>query len=75
VVQVRETLHDKVNPQQTPYETMFIWSSMKEGTPLKIHFDEFNSILMQLYDVDVKIKDEDATMILLTSLPPFIPEL
>nr|KYP69747.1 hypothetical protein KK1_008948 [Cajanus cajan] len=43
---------------------------MKEDTPLKDHLDELNSILMELRDIDVKIEDEDATMILLASLPP-----
>nr|KYP69065.1 Retrovirus-related Pol polyprotein from transposon TNT 1-94 [Cajanus cajan] len=43
---------------------------MKESTPLKEHLDEFNSILMELRDIDVKIEDEDSAMILLASLPP-----
>nr|KYP62384.1 Retrovirus-related Pol polyprotein from transposon TNT 1-94 [Cajanus cajan] len=43
---------------------------MKEGTPLKDHLDELNSVLMELRDIDVKIEDEDAAMILLASLPP-----
>ncbi|KAJ1421983.1 gag-polypeptide of LTR copia-type [Sesbania bispinosa] len=43
---------------------------MKEGTPPKDHLDEPNSILMELRDIDVKIEDEDASMILLASLPP-----
>ena len=38
----------------------------REGTPLKEHLDELNS-LMELRDIDVKIKDEDLTMILLAS--------
>ena len=43
---------------------------VKEGTSLKDHLDELNSILMELRDIDVKIEDEDASMILLASLPP-----
>nr|KYP36889.1 Retrovirus-related Pol polyprotein from transposon TNT 1-94 [Cajanus cajan] len=43
---------------------------MKEDTPLQDHLDELNSILMELRDIDVKIEDEDAAMILLASLPP-----
>ena len=43
---------------------------MKEGTSLKDHLDELNFILMELRDIDVKIEDEDAAMILLASLPP-----
>nr|KYP59893.1 Retrovirus-related Pol polyprotein from transposon TNT 1-94 [Cajanus cajan] len=43
---------------------------MKEDTPLQDHLDELNSILMELRDINVKIEDEDAAMILLASLPP-----
>lgn len=43
---------------------------MKEGASLKDHLDELNSILMELRDIDVKVEDEDAAMIMLVSLPP-----
>ena len=43
---------------------------MKEGSALKDHLDALNSILMDLKNVDVKIDDEDAALILLVSLPP-----
>ena len=43
---------------------------MREGTPLKEHLDELNSILMELRDIDVKIEDEDLAIISLASLPP-----
>ncbi|KAJ9563977.1 LOW QUALITY PROTEIN: hypothetical protein OSB04_009137 [Centaurea solstitialis] len=43
---------------------------MKEGMLLKEHLDELNSILMDLKNVEVKIDDEDAALILLVSLPP-----
>ena len=43
---------------------------MKEGTPLKDHLDELNSILLELRDIDVKLEDENLAMILLASLPP-----
>ena len=43
---------------------------MREGTPLKEHLDELNSVQMKLHDIDVKMEDEDLTMILLASLPP-----
>ncbi|XP_025982149.1 uncharacterized protein LOC114391650 [Glycine soja] len=43
---------------------------MKEGASLKEHLDELNSILMELRDIDLKMEDEDVTMILLASLPP-----
>ncbi|GJR84705.1 retrovirus-related pol polyprotein from transposon TNT 1-94 [Tanacetum coccineum] len=38
---------------------------MKEGSALKDHLDALNSILMDLKNVDVKIDDEDAALILL----------
>ena len=37
--------------------------------PLKEHIGELNSILMELYDIVVKIEDGDLAMILLASLP------
>jgi len=44
---------------------------MREGTPLKEHLDELNSILMELCEINVKMEDKDLAMILLASLPPF----
>ncbi|GJX05027.1 retrovirus-related pol polyprotein from transposon TNT 1-94 [Tanacetum coccineum] len=41
-----------------------------EGSSLKEHLDALNSILMDLKNVEVKIEDEDATLVLLVSLPP-----
>ncbi|GKB97749.1 transposable element [Tanacetum coccineum] len=41
-----------------------------EGSALKDHLDALNSILMDLKNVEVKIDDEDAALILLVSLPP-----
>ncbi|GKA76891.1 retrovirus-related pol polyprotein from transposon TNT 1-94 [Tanacetum coccineum] len=43
---------------------------MKEGSTLKDHLDALISILMDLKNVEVKIDDEDAALILLVSLPP-----
>ncbi|GKB69295.1 hypothetical protein Tco_0930707, partial [Tanacetum coccineum] len=42
---------------------------MKEETSLKEHLDVLNSILMDLKNVEVKIEDEDAALVLLVSLP------
>nr|GEV13195.1 retrovirus-related Pol polyprotein from transposon TNT 1-94 [Tanacetum cinerariifolium] len=42
---------------------------MKEGSSLKEHLDALNTILMDLKNVEVKIKDEDAALVLLVSLP------
>ncbi|GJW44946.1 hypothetical protein Tco_0073745 [Tanacetum coccineum] len=41
-----------------------------EGSSLKEHLDALNSILMDLKNVEVKIEDEDAALVLLVSLPP-----
>ncbi|GJU24648.1 transposable element [Tanacetum coccineum] len=43
---------------------------MKEGSALKDHLDALNLILMDLKNVEVKIDDEDAALILLVLLPP-----
>jgi len=38
--------------------------SMAEGTSIQNHLDEFNSILIDLESLDVKIEDEDKAIIL-----------
>ena len=43
---------------------------MAEGTPMKTHIDEFNSIITDLKSIDVKIKKKDEVLLLLCSLPP-----
>ncbi|KAL6133480.1 hypothetical protein ACLB2K_065715 [Fragaria x ananassa] len=42
---------------------------MEEGTTLRDHLDQLNTILLELRNVDVKVDDEDAALILLVSLP------
>lgn len=42
---------------------------MGEGTSLSQHLDNFNSIIMDLNNIDVKIDDEDQALIVLCSLP------
>ena len=44
---------------------------MQEGMPLCDHLDEFNKILMDLKNIDIKIDDEDQALILLCSLSEF----
>ena len=39
--------------------------------PIQEHLDELNSVLMELYDIDVKIEDENLEMFLLASLASF----
>ena len=42
---------------------------MQSGTPLREHLEKLNFILLDLRNLDVKIDDEDAALILLVSLP------
>ena len=42
---------------------------MQSGTPLREHLEKLNSILLDLRNLNVKINDEDAALILLVSLP------
>ena len=41
---------------------------VKSGTPLREHLKKLSSILLDLFNLDVKIDDEDAALILLVSL-------
>ncbi|KAH9703868.1 hypothetical protein KPL70_011252 [Citrus sinensis] len=43
--------------------------SMKDGTTLKDHVDEFNKLILDLENVNIVLEDEDRTLILLSSLP------
>jgi hypothetical protein len=42
---------------------------MLEGTSIQSHLNEFNSIIVDLEGLDVKIDDEDKTILLVISLP------
>ncbi|CAL1380356.1 unnamed protein product [Linum trigynum] len=42
---------------------------MEEVTSLRNHLDQLNTILLDLRNIDVKVDDEDAALILLVSLP------
>ena len=42
---------------------------MAESTPIQNHLDEFNSIILDLESLDVKIIDEDKVIFLVLSLP------
>ena len=42
---------------------------MREGTPIQEHLDEFNKIVMDMKNNDIKLDDEDLALIVLCSLP------
>ena len=42
---------------------------MTEGTSILSHFDNFDSLVMDLENIDTKIDDEDKALLLLCSLP------
>ena len=42
---------------------------MKEGTTVLHHFNAFNQILNNLLALEVKLEEEDKTLLLLSSLP------
>ena len=44
---------------------------MVEGTSIQSHLNEFNSIILDLERLDVKIDDEDKTILLVVSLPSY----
>lgn len=44
---------------------------MKEGSSLTTYTDNFNKIILDLEDINVKLEDEDKAIILLSSLLPF----
>jgi hypothetical protein len=43
---------------------------MSKGTSMQSHLNEFNSIIVDLESLDVKIDDEDKAILLVVSLPP-----
>ncbi|KAH9678917.1 hypothetical protein KPL71_025907 [Citrus sinensis] len=43
---------------------------MEEGSSLANHIDNFNRIILDLEDINVRLEDEDKAIILLSSLPP-----
>jgi len=43
---------------------------MAKGTPVQKHLNDFNSIIVELESLDVKVEDEDKAILLVVSLPP-----
>jgi len=71
VAEVEESIHDKVHFQKVSLKEKVFGLHMKEGRSLKAYLDELNLILMELYNIKVKVDDEDATIIILSFLPPY----
>nr|GEX34584.1 retrovirus-related Pol polyprotein from transposon TNT 1-94 [Tanacetum cinerariifolium] len=44
-------------------------TKMKEGMPVAVHINEFNSIISRLSSVEIKFEDEVQALLLLSSLP------
>ena len=44
--------------------------SIAEGTTIQKHLDDFNSTIIDLEILEVKIKDEDKAILLVVSFPP-----
>ncbi|KAK3030019.1 hypothetical protein RJ639_038118 [Escallonia herrerae] len=42
---------------------------MKEGTSINDHLDEYNKVILDQQNIDIKIKDKDQALLLLCSLP------
>jgi hypothetical protein len=45
---------------------------MKEGMPIKHYLDEFNRVILNFYNIDVKVEDGDQSLILLCLLLYFM---
>lgn len=42
---------------------------IQDGAPLRNHLEQVNAILLDIRNIDVKVHDDDAALILLVSLP------
>ena len=69
MAEVGEFVHEKSLTNKLLLKQRLFALRMQEGIELHDHLDKLNSILLELRNIDVKVEDEDATLILLVSLP------
>ena len=69
MVEAGVIVNDKVANQQAFTETTVVLPSDAVKYSLTGSLEKLNSILLDLYNLDVKIEDEDVVLILLVSLP------
>ena len=61
MVKISEFVHNKISNQNKLLLNQRLFSlRMNEGTPLRDHLDQLNTILLKLSNIDVKVKDEDS---------------
>lgn len=63
MVEIGEPLHDKIIGISVVSEAEALHSS------IEVHMDEFNRLILDLENIEVKIDDEDQAILLIQSLP------
>src|ERR1044072_309469 len=69
MVEVGKFVHDESLTNRLYLKKRIYTLQMQEGKPIKDHLDEFNKVILDLKNSDVKIDDEDQAILLLCSLP------
>src|SRR5205809_7082755 len=59
----------KITDESALLEEAALQLANGEGTPVKQHRDVFNSIIMDLGNIDIKVESKDQVLIVLSSLP------
>jgi hypothetical protein len=70
VEEIGEALYDQESCNKLRLKECLYTIRMLEGTSMQSHLNEVNSIIVDLESLDVKIDDEDKTILLVVSLPP-----